>query len=97
MTHPLCACIKVVSVLKTLGEHGDDLVEVADDAEVCHAEYRCKLVLVDCDDELGLFHACEVLYRAGDAEGEVYVGTYGLACLAYLTLVPDDAGIDHCA
>src|SRR5215204_661296 len=70
--------------LHGLGELRDDLVEVADDAEVGELEDRRVRVLVDRDDVLGALHPDLVLDRAGDARGEVELRRDGLAGLADL-------------
>ena len=49
----------------------DDLVQVADDAEIGELEDRRVAVLVDRDDRPGALHADLVLDRAGDADGDV--------------------------
>src|SRR3954469_21259815 len=58
--------------LHGLGQLRQDLVEIADDAEVGELEDRRVLVLVDRDDVLRGLHADLVLDRAGagDARGE---------------------------
>src|SRR3954453_8917792 len=72
-----------------------DLVEIADDAEVGELEDRGVGVLVDRHDVLGALHALLVLYRAGDAGGEVELRRDGLARLADLGGVRVPAGVDH--
>ena len=81
--------------LQALGEHGDNLVEVAHDAEVGHLEDGGELVLVDGDDEFALLHAGEVLDGAADAAGHVEGGADGLAGLAHLAAGVYDASVDH--
>ena len=80
---------------EALGEHGDNLVEVAHDAEVGDAEDGGELVFVDGDDEFALLHACEVLDGAADAAGHVEGRADGLAGLADLAAGVHDAGVDH--
>src|SRR3954469_3212219 len=70
--------------LHGLGQLRQDLVEVADDAEVRELEDRRVLVLVDRDDVLGALHADLVLDRAGDAGREVELRRDGLSGLADL-------------
>src|SRR3954452_4950111 len=81
--------------LHRLGELGEDLVEVADDAEVGELEDRRVGVLVDGHDVLRGLHADLVLDRAGDARGEVQLRRDGLARLADLRRVRVPAGVDH--
>ena len=53
-------------LLQSLRQHGDNLVQVSNDAEVSDAEDGCELVLVDGDDEVGLFHTGQVLDGTAD-------------------------------
>src|SRR5215218_9596540 len=80
--------------LYRLGQLGQDLVEVADHAEVRELEDRRVLVLVDRDDVLGALHADLVLDRAGDARREVELRRDRLAGLADLRGVRVPAGVD---
>lgn len=82
-------------LLDALGQHGDDLVEVADDAQVSHAEDGGELVLVDGDDEVALLHTGEVLDGTADAASHVQVRTDGLTRLAHLYLVGHHAVVNH--
>src|SRR3954462_8018226 len=77
------------------GELRQDLVQVADDAEVGELEDRRVLVLVDRDDVLARLHADLVLDRARDAGREVQLRSDRLAGLADLCRVRVPAGIDH--
>src|SRR3954453_18986128 len=90
-TLTLCALL----CLHGLGELRDDLVEVADDAEVGELEDRGVRVLVDGHDVLGALHADLVLDRAGDAVREVELRRDGPARLAGLGAVGVPAGVDH--
>src|SRR4051812_23369264 len=81
--------------LHGLGQLGDDLVEVAHDAEVGELEDRCVRVLVDRDDVLRALHADLVLDRARDAGGEVELRRHRLAGLPDLARVREPAGVDH--
>src|SRR3954454_24767347 len=81
--------------LHGLGELGDDLVEVADDAEIGELEDRGVGVLVDRHDVLGGLHADLVLDGAGDAGGQVELRRDRLAGLADLARVRVPAGVDH--
>ncbi len=77
-----------------LGELRDDLVHVADDAEVAELEDRRVRVLVDRDDHVRALHADLVLDRAGDAERDVELRRDDLAGLADLRRVRVPAGVD---
>src|SRR4051812_47291220 len=81
--------------LHRLGQLRQDLVEVADDAEVGELEDRGVGVLVDGHDVLRGLHADLVLDRAGDARREVELRRDGLARLADLRRVGVPAGVDH--
>src|SRR5581483_6877586 len=72
----------------------DDLVQVADDAEVAELEDRGVRILVDRDDDVRVLHADLVLDRARDAEGDVELRRDGLARLADLGRVRIPAGVD---
>src|SRR4051794_16551475 len=80
--------------LHGLGQLRQDLVEVADDAEVRELEDRRVLVLVDRDDVLRGLHAHLVLDRAGDARREVELGRDRLAGLPDLRGVRVPARVD---
>src|SRR3954463_3795829 len=80
--------------LHCLSQLGQDLVQVADDAQVGELEDRRVLVLVDRDDVLRGLHADLVLDRAGDAGREVELRRDGLAGLADLRGVRVPAGVD---
>src|SRR6476619_4311551 len=70
--------------LHGLGELGQDLVQVAHDAQVGELEDRGVRVLVDRHDVLRGLHADLVLDRAGDAGGQVELRRDRLAGLADL-------------
>src|SRR5438874_981850 len=78
-----------------LGQLRDDLVQVADDAEVGVLEDRRIRVLVDRDDHIRSLHAHLVLDRAGDADRNVKPGRDGLSGLADLGRVGVPAGVDN--
>src|SRR4051795_3881159 len=81
--------------LHCLGQLGQDLVVVADDAEVGELEDRRVRILVDRDDVLGVLHTDLVLDRAGDARREVQLRRDGLARLADLRRIRVPAGVHH--
>src|SRR4051812_8949864 len=95
-TRPLLPAIGSAALLGLhgLGELGDDLVEVAHDAEVGELEDRGVGVLVDRHDVLRGLHADLVLDRAGDPGREVQLRRDGLARLADLGGVRIPAGVD---
>src|SRR5215469_18896008 len=78
-----------------LDELGDDLEQVADDAEVGDLEDRGLGVLVDRDDRLGGLHPGPVLDRAGDPDRRVQLRGDGLAGLADLEGVRVPARVGH--
>ena len=45
--------------------------EISDDAKVCDLENRGLGILVDCNDELGVLHAGQMLNCAGNTYGNV--------------------------
>src|SRR4051794_29797712 len=94
---PLAAAmvLRALLGLHGLGQLGDDLVQVAHDAEVGELEDRGVRVLVDRDDVLGALHADLVLDRARDAGREVQLRRHRLAGLADLARVREPAGVDH--
>src|SRR5690606_25481444 len=77
-----------------LGRGGQDLVQVAHDAEVDELEERRLLVLVDRDDRLRGLHAGPVLDGTGDARGDVELRGDRLAGLADLEGVRHPARVD---
>ena len=82
-------------LLQSLRQHGDNLVQVSNDAEVGDAEDGGKLVLVDGDDEVGLFHTGQVLDGTADTASHVEVRADSLTRLTDLTLVRHHAVVDH--
>ena len=82
-------------LLQALSEHRNDLMQIAHDTEVSDAEDRCELVLVDGDDEVGLFHASEVLDGTADTASHVQCGTDGLTGLTHLTVMRHHAVVNH--
>src|SRR4051794_19659000 len=83
-----------LALLDQLGQLRDDLVHVADDAEVAEFEDRRVRVLVDRDDHVRALHADLVLDRAADAERDVQLRRDDLAGLADLRAVGVPAGVD---
>ena len=57
--------------LDALGEHGDNLVEVAHNTQVSNAEDGGELVLVDGDDVIALLHTGEVLDGTADTASHI--------------------------
>src|SRR4051812_42139145 len=76
---PLLAMSAALAGLHRLGELGEDLVEVAHDAQVGELEDRGVGVLVDRDDVLRGLHADLVLDRAGDPRRQVELRRHRLA------------------
>src|SRR5487761_1525987 len=65
----------------------NDFEQIADQAVIGHLEEWRFFVLVDRDDDLGIFHAGEMLDRARDADGDVELRCHDLAGLADLVVV----------
>src|SRR4051812_44484154 len=70
--------------LDRLGQLGDDLVQIADHAEVRELEDRRVRVLVDREDVLRVLHPDLVLDRPGDTGRQIQLRRHGLAGLADL-------------
>src|SRR5687768_15312136 len=81
--------------LDRLRQLGDDLVQVADHAEVGELEDRRVRVLVDREDVLGALHPDLVLDRARDPRRQVELRRDRLAGLADLSGVGVPACVDH--
>src|SRR5689334_18739217 len=91
----LAAWRSTLALADLLGGGGQDLVQVADHAEVDELEDGCLLVLVDRDDGLGGLHAGAVLDGAGDAGGDIQLRGDSLAGLPDLVGVRHPAGVDR--
>src|SRR6478672_453292 len=68
--------------------------QIADEAVIGNLEDRGLGILVDGDDDFRIFHAGEMLYGAGNADGDVKLWRHHLAGLADLMIVRHVAGID---
>ena len=85
MASPLLSRVgSVLLGLEGFDHHRNDFEQVAADAVVGSFEDGGGLILVDRDDALGILHAGQVLDRAGNAEGNIDLGTDGLAGLSDL-------------
>src|SRR3978361_484259 len=80
--------------LDRLGQLGDDLVQIADHAEIRELEDRRVRILVDRQDVLRVLHPDLVLDRAGHTGGQVELRRDRLAGLADLGRVGVPAGVD---
>src|SRR5258707_894243 len=78
-----------------LGQFRNRLIQIRDQAIIGNLEDRRVLVLVDRDDDLRIFHAGEVLDRAGNADRDIKLGRHHLAGLADLPVVWRVASIDR--
>jgi hypothetical protein len=78
-----------------LGQLGDDLVQVAHDAQIGELEDRRVRILVDGDDVLGVLHADLVLDGARDPRGQVQLRRDRLAGLTDLARIREPSGVDH--
>src|SRR5438445_9162264 len=84
------------------GERRNYLEHIADDSVVRNFEDRRVLVLIDGDDRLRGAHACQMLYRSRDSDGDVKLGAHqppGLSDLIAMgtpAIVRDGAGGTDC-
>src|SRR6202045_2827551 len=78
-----------------VGQFGNRLIQIRDQAVIGDLENRRVLILVDRDDHLGILHACEMLDRAGNADRDIELRRHHLAGLADLPVVRRIAGIDR--
>ena len=79
---------RIFNGLRNLGCQGrDELEDIGHHENVGHLADGGVLVLVDGQDEVGLFHAGQVLDGAGDAAGDIELGRNGLAGGADLVVV----------
>ena len=69
-------------------------MHIADDTEVGDREDRGVGILVYGDDGLRVLHSHQMLHRARDSAGDVYVGFDGLPRLAHLFGIGDPPGVD---
>lgn len=73
--------------VERLREFGQGLEQVADQPVVGDLEDRRLRVLVEGDDDLAVLHPGQVLYRAGDPDGDIEIGRDDLAGLPNLVVV----------
>src|ERR1700687_5242876 len=78
-----------------LGQLGNRLIQIRDQAVIGNLENRRVLILVDRDDHLGILHAGEMLDRAGNADRDIEFRPHHLAGLPDLPVVRRIAGIDR--
>src|SRR5581483_11488071 len=83
------------ALLYQLGQLWNDLVHVADDAEIGELEDRRVRILVDRDDDVRALHAHLVLDSAGDAERDIELRRDRLTRLADLSRVRIPARVDN--
>src|SRR5439155_11212349 len=57
---------------------------VSDNAIVCESKDRSFRILIDCDDNLGVYHSDTVLNSARNASGNVKSRRHGAPCLSNL-------------
>src|SRR5207342_3485671 len=89
------ASVSAVDGSELRGQLGHSLEQVRHQPVVGHLEDGCLGILVDGDDDLAVFHAGEVLYSAGDTDGDVELGRNHFASLPHLIVVGHEARI-HC-
>ena len=73
------------------------LVQITNDTIVGDIEDRCILILVDGNDDIGLFHAGNMLDRTGNTDCEVNMRTDSLTSLANLQFLRLPACINNCS
>src|SRR5690349_1818443 len=73
----------------------DGFEQVRHQAVIGHLEDRRFFVLVDRNDHFGVFHAGQVLDRAGDTDGDVQLWRNDLAGLADLHVVGYETCVDR--
>src|SRR3984885_7163746 len=78
-----------------LGQLGNRLIQIRDQAVIGDLEDRRVFILVDRDDHLGILHAGEVLDRAGNADRDIELRRHHLAGLADLPVVRRIAGVNR--
>src|ERR1700729_2585812 len=78
-----------------LGQLGNRLIQIRDQAVIGDLEDRRVFILVDRDDHLGILHAGEVLDRGGNADRDIEFRRHPLAGLADLPVVRRISGIDR--
>src|SRR4051812_11331450 len=86
--------LRRLALLHELGQLGDDLVHVTDDAEIAELEDRRVRIFVDRDDHVRALHAHLVLDRARDAERHVELRRHDLPRLPDLRGVRVPARVD---
>ena len=79
-----------------LGKNRNDLVQVAYYAVIGNVEDRSRLIFVDGNDDVGLFHTSHVLDGSGDTDGKVNMGTNSLTSLSNLKILRLPASVYNC-
>ena len=74
-----CYCL-----FNLLCQQRNNLVQIAYDTVVRYIKDRSCVILVDGNDDIRLFHTCQMLDCSGDTDCEVYVRTNRLTGLSYL-------------
>src|SRR5580700_1100334 len=78
-----------------LGQLGNRLIQIRDQAVIGDLEDRRVFILVDRNDDLGILHAGEMLDRPGNTDRNIEFRRHHLAGLADLPVVGRVAGIDR--
>lgn len=67
-----------------LSQNRNNLVQIANYTVISNIEDWSRLIFIDGNDDVRLFHAGHMLDRTGNTDGKVYVGTNGLTSLSNL-------------
>ncbi len=70
--------------LNLLCQRRYNLIQITNNSIIRHIKNRGCLILVDCNDDIGFLHACQMLNRTRDTDGKIYIRAYRLTCLSNL-------------
>ena len=76
-------------------EIGDNVEQIANQADICDLKYRCFLILVDCNDSPSILDSGEMLNSARNTDRDVKFGGNDLSGLADLHFIRHVAGINR--
>ncbi len=86
--------LSLAASFKRFDQRRDDLVHIADNAEVANREDRRFGIFVNGDDVFGTFHPDHVLRCPGDSGRDVHRRLYDLAGLTNLVRVRDPTSVN---
>lgn len=78
---PLHSCLGGIQLLDKIG---NGVEEIGNESYIGDLEDGCVGVLVDGDNQLGLFHTCQVLDSARDTDSDIQLGSYDFTGLTNL-------------